>query len=59
MPQDSLSTTVADLPARRLYDKLEERIMARDQVGASEAYYALVKEGRPLPEIVAEGLALA
>ena len=56
MPQDTLSTSVSDLPARRLYDKLEERIMARDQVGASEAYYALVKEGRPLPEIVAEGV---
>ena len=41
MPQDTLSTSVSDLPARRLYDKLEERIMARDQVGASEAYTRL------------------
>ena len=40
----------------RLYDKLEDRILARDQVGASLAYYSLVKAGRPLNEIVAEGV---
>ena len=47
------ATSPAELPSdvRRLYDRLEERILARDQVGASEAYYGLVKADRPLPEI--------
>ncbi len=54
MPQDTFPTT--EPSARRLYDKLEDRILARDQVGASEAYYGLVKSGRPLPEIIAEGV---
>lgn len=39
--------------AAGLYDRLEDRILARDQVGASRAYYDLVKSGRPMPEIVA------
>jgi hypothetical protein len=39
-----------------LYAKLEERVMARDQVGASKVYYDLVRAGRPLKEIVAEGV---
>ncbi len=54
MPQDTFPTT--DTAARHLYTKLEDRILARDQVGASEAYYDLVKTGRPLKEIVAEGV---
>ena len=40
----------------RLYAKLEERIMERDQVGASEAYYDLVRAGRPLTEIASEAV---
>lgn len=55
MPQDMLHSSV-DLESRRLYGRLEERILARDQVGASEAYYGLVKQGRPLPEIVNAGV---
>ena len=35
--------------ARALYEKLEDRVLARDQVGASECYYDLVRDGRPLP----------
>src|SRR5487761_2270378 len=42
--------------ASRLYDKLEERIIARDQVGASQVFYDLVRAGRPLNEIIAEGV---
>ncbi|HJS87810.1 MAG TPA: hypothetical protein VJ779_20350, partial [Acetobacteraceae bacterium] len=42
--------------AASLYGRLEERILARDQVGASEAYYALLRAGRPMAEIVAEGV---
>src|SRR3990170_2943291 len=55
MPQDTLPNTV-DLESRRLYDKLEDRVLARDQKGASDAYYGLVKSGRPLPEIVNAGV---
>ncbi|HEX5326078.1 MAG TPA: hypothetical protein VFW75_05380 [Acetobacteraceae bacterium] len=39
-----------------LYHRLEDRIMARDQIGASQAYYQLVRAGRPLAEIMAEGV---
>ncbi len=42
--------------AGSLYAKLEERIIARDQVGASDVYYDLVRAGRPLNEIIAEGV---
>jgi len=41
---------------RALYDKLEDRCLMRDQVGASEAYYGLLKAGAPLSEIIAEGV---
>ena len=37
-----------------LYGKLEERTLARDQVGASAVYYDLVRAGRPRAEIVRE-----
>jgi hypothetical protein len=42
--------------AAKLYDKLEERVLMRDQVGASKVYYDLVRAGRPLAEIMAEGV---
>src|SRR6266536_1464438 len=45
-----------DRDAMTLYAKLEDRVMARDQVGASQVYYDLVRDGRPLNEIVAEGV---
>ena len=37
-----------------LYAKLEERILARDQIGASAVYYDLVRAKRPRAEIVRE-----
>src|SRR4030095_3454991 len=37
-----------------LYAKLEERILARDQVGASQVFSDLVRAERPLTEIVRE-----
>jgi hypothetical protein len=40
--------------AARLYGALEERILARDQVGAGQVFYDIVKAGRPLTEVVAE-----
>jgi hypothetical protein len=52
-PQSMLSN--AGKP-EALYDKLEERILARDQKGASDVYYDLVRAGRPMTEIVAEGV---
>ena len=43
-------------PAQReregAYARLEERILARDQVGASQVFYDLVKSGRPVDELV-------
>ena len=42
--------------AAYLYDKLEERILARDQIGSSETYYDLLRAGRPVREIMAEGI---
>jgi hypothetical protein len=56
MPVTAASKTELPSKVRGLYEKLEERILARDQVGASEAYYGLVKAGRALPEIVNEGV---
>ena len=48
----SISGTRAD-PG---YSALEERIMARDQKGASDVYYGLVKGGRPLTEMLREAV---
>jgi hypothetical protein len=36
------------------YATLEERILARDQIGASQALYALLREERPVTEILRE-----
>ena len=36
------------------YARLEERILARDPVGASAIFYELVKDGRPVDELVRE-----
>ena len=41
---------------RGLYEKLEDRILARDQIGASECYYDLVLDGRPLAEMLREAV---
>ena len=37
-----------------LYAKLEERVLARDQVGTSAVFYDLVRFGRPAAEILRE-----
>ena len=36
------------------YAALEERILDRDQIGASEVYYDLYRDGRPLEELILE-----
>src|SRR5215470_8561011 len=38
------------------YAKFEERILARDQVGATDAYYDLVRGGTPVREILREAI---
>ncbi len=52
-----MATTAAVLnesaPASE-YARLEERILARDQTGASDVLYRLMKQGRPLTEITRE-----
>ncbi|MGI8926434.1 MAG: hypothetical protein ACR2HN_07275, partial [Tepidiformaceae bacterium] len=40
--------------AATLYARLEERILERDQVGASTVFYDLVRSGRPLEEMLRE-----
>ena len=40
--------------AAPLYERLEERVMDRDQLGASDAFYELVREGRSLDEMIRE-----
>src|SRR6187397_303338 len=45
-----------DASVRSLYEKLEDRVLARDQVGASECYYDLLRDDRPLPEMLCEAV---
>ena len=42
--------------AETLYRRLEDRILARDQVGASGVYYDLLRADRPLKEIVGQAV---
>ncbi|TMJ29322.1 MAG: hypothetical protein E6G95_06950, partial [Alphaproteobacteria bacterium] len=50
------SASLASTRSDPLYTALEERILDRDQKGASETYYKLVKAGRPLPEMLREAV---
>lgn len=53
----SLGATVdstIDSDATALYANLEERILERDQQGASDIYYDLLRAGRPQTEIMRE-----
>ena len=56
MSHAAASTGDRDPQARSIYDKLEDRILARDQRGASDAYYDLVRQGRPLNEMLREAV---
>lgn len=53
---DAQTQVSTDRDIRALYEKLEDRCLMRDQVGASQVYYDIVRAGRPLTEIVAEGV---
>jgi hypothetical protein len=56
MPND-VQAAVRNAPkVEALYEKLEDRILARDQKGASDVYYDLVRERRPMTEIIAEAV---
>jgi hypothetical protein len=52
-PDASANASTRSDPA---YRALEERILDRDQKGASEVYYRLVKEARPLAEMLREAV---
>ena len=51
-----MPATTVDKETKRLYCKLEDRLLARDQIGGSRVYYELLQRGRPLPEIMAEAV---
>src|SRR5258707_14374708 len=56
MPND-VQAAIRNAPKpEALYEKLEDRILARDQKGASEVYYELARQHRPLNEIIAEAV---
>jgi len=56
MPND-VQVAISNAPKpEALYAKLEERMLARDQQGASDVYYDLVRERRPITEIIAEAV---
>jgi len=56
MPSPAAATRNGRHEAASLYSELEERILARDQEGGSRVYYELLRQGRPLPEIMAEAV---
>jgi hypothetical protein len=56
MPSQAASQNNGRQEAARLYQELEDRILARDQEGGSRVYYELLRRGRPLPEIMAEAV---
>ena len=53
---DMHASAVTERDTASLYSCLEERILARDQAGASKVFYGLLRAGRPLNEIIAEGV---
>ena len=52
MATTTIEARTGDTASR--YAQLEERIMDRDQVAASEVFYDLVRDGRPLEEMLRE-----
>ena len=53
-PDEIASTTNRKLPAE--YSKLEECVISRDQHGAMDYYYTLLREGRSMAEIMGEAV---
>src|SRR5712672_4858253 len=56
MPAQAATATNGRQEAARLYQELEDRMLARDQEGGCRIYYELLRRGRPLPEIMAEAV---
>jgi hypothetical protein len=56
MPNDVQGAIRTAPKPEALYAKLEDRILARDQQGASEVYYDLVRQRRPMTEMIAEAV---
>jgi hypothetical protein len=56
MSSQAATATNGRREAAGLYQELEDRLLARDQVGGSRVYYELLHRGRPLPEIMAEAV---
>jgi hypothetical protein len=56
MPAQAATATNGRQKAARLYQELEDRMLARDQEGGSRVYYELLRRGRPLPEIMVEAV---
>ena len=51
-----MPATAKDQETVHLYRELEDRLLARDQVGSSRVYYDLLRRDRPLTEIMAEAV---
>jgi hypothetical protein len=56
MPNDVQAAITNSPKPEALYEKLEDRILARDQKGASEVYYELVRQRRPMQEMIGEAV---
>ena len=56
MPSQAATPANGRQEAAHLYQELEDHILARDQEAGSRVYYELLRRGRPLPEIMAEGV---
>src|SRR5262245_42728107 len=56
VPMSPDSAVASSTRPDRLYAALAEPILDRDQKGASEVYYDLVRAGRPLPEMLREAV---
>ena len=53
-----MATTLQRPAAHAQYAHLEERILARDQKGASDVYYDLVRQRRPMTEMAGEAIGI-
>src|SRR5215471_8831520 len=51
-----MPSAAAAVEKPRLFAELEDRLLARDQVGGSRIYYELLRQGRSLPEIMVEAV---
>ena len=56
MANDALAAITNAPKPEALYGRLEERILARDQKGASDVYYDLVRQRRPMQEMIGEAV---